>query len=134
MSKIRGLDQKVKDHKDIVFDILSAHKVKTFTVSFDGSGDSGQIEDVSGIDDSILQEKVVGLKRPAMYGVGEDESSYDLQNLIEEVCYDVLETVCGGWEIDSGSYGEFIFNVKDRTVRLDFNERVEDVNSHEYEF
>lgn len=127
------------DLKDILFDILKEKKVKEFTVSFDGSGDSGQIEDIS-LSDKILNAPVDGIKVSAgiQYSGGTATQLYEeakyIRDVIDGVCYKVLEQVCGGWEINEGSYGEFKFDVKNRTVTLDFNERVMDVNSSEYTF
>lgn len=45
------------DLKDILFDLLAKEKVKKFSVTFDGSGDSGQIEDID-LEDNILQKKL----------------------------------------------------------------------------
>ena len=36
-----------------------------------------------------------------------------------------------GWEINEGSYGTFSFDVLNRKISLEFNERVESVNTTE---
>lgn len=129
--KIKGLDEKIVAHKDILFDILASRKVEKFQVSFDGNGDSGQVEDID-LEDYICDLKVDGVSDD---GVSDVESEkITVRDLVENVCYDTLEHTWGGWEIDSGSYGTFTFDVKNRKVHLDFNERIEDVNNHEYEF
>lgn len=138
MGKIKT-SQLIQDNKDILFDILENTDVKEFEVHFDGSGDSGQIEDIS-LDDKILKKKVEG----AMVSSGstwnpitkesttEYEKDVDVRTLIEGICYDILEDSFGGWEINDGSYGEFLFDVKKRKATLKMNERVMDVNSSEY--
>lgn len=124
--------------KDIVFDILQG-KVKQFTASFDGSGDSGQIEDID-LEDAILDIKVEGVKIPngIQYSQEGTKQLWDeaktLRDVIDSVCYESLEEACSGWEINDGSYGEFVFDVKNRKVTLDFNERITDVRSSTYEF
>ena len=72
------------DHKDVVFDILAKHKIEKFEVEFDGSGDSGQIENID-LDDDLLDTEVVSR-----------EEDTTLRSLIETVCYEALEHVCGG--------------------------------------
>lgn len=129
--KIKGLDEKIVAHKDILFDILSAHKVNKFNVSFDGSGDSGGVDDVD-LEEHICNLIVKGVERDGRWE--EEGEKMTVRDVLEEVCYDTLEHTWGGWEIDSGSYGTFTFDVKNRKVHLDFNERIEDVNNHEYEF
>lgn len=138
MGSIKTSDH-VQDLKDILFDLLKKEKVKTFSVSFDGAGDSGQLEQIE-LNDKILKKKVEGVKIPAGTQWGPDgktqlwEDAKTIENVIESVCYEVLEQVCGGWEIDEGSYGGFLFDVKERKVTLDFNERITEVRSREYDF
>lgn len=129
----------IKDHKDLIFDICEREGVKSFTVSFEGSGDSGQIEDV-GLDQKIRKLPVEGAKvsEGTQWLNGNSTTVFrkatDLEDLITSVCYEVLESVCGGWENNDGAYGEFFFDVKKRKVRLDFNERVVESNLTEYRF
>lgn len=131
-------DENTNDLKDILFDLL-ADEVESFTVSFDGSGDSGQIEDIS-LDEKILKKKVDGVKvaNGTMYSVNGPETMWDnaetIRDVVEGVCYQVLTDACSGWEINDGSYGEFNFDVKNRKVSLDFNERITDVRSSTYTF
>lgn len=138
MQKI-NLTKEQRDNKDIIFDILEKKKVNSFTVTFDGSGDSGQIEDIT-LSDKILEWLVEGASvnkgtvwdgTTAVQQIAKDPP---LRDVVEELCYELLEGVCGGWEIDSGSYGEFVFDVNKRSISLDFNERVEEVNSTLYKF
>lgn len=136
--KITPVDTTV-DLKDILFDLLAKEKVKKFAVTFDGSGDSGQIEDVD-LEDNILQKEVEGVRIPNgwQYSTEGKTRIYDdaktIHDIVDGICYDVLEQVSSGWEINSGSYGTFTFDVKKRKVSLDFNERIEDVRTTEYEF
>jgi hypothetical protein len=129
----------IKDNKDLIFDLCEREGVKNFTVSFDGSGDSGQIEGIN-LDSKVLNLPVQGAKvnngtqwsngaRTIMW-----KDANDLEELIESVCYDVLEDACDGWEINDGSYGEFFFDVEERKVRLDFNERIVESKHTGYRF
>lgn len=135
------LEEKLQDKKDILFDILKAKKIKNFTVSFDGGGDSGQIEDVS-LEDKILDEVVEGVSVSDGY-VWDVKSNKSVERLlnnatvrqvIDNICYDVLESHCDGWEINEGSYGTFNFDVSKRKVTLDFNERIIESEYTEYSF
>lgn len=132
-------DAHTTDLKDIVFDLMEEKKIESFTVNFDGSGDSGQVDCIS-LPDEVIEEKVSGVKVPngIRYSSTGTEQMYEdadkISDVIEAVCYQILEQVCSGWEINDGSFGEFTFNVKKRKVSLDFNERVTDVNSSTYSF
>ncbi len=39
------------------------------------------------------------------------------------LAYDFLEETHDGWENSDGAYGDFIFDVAERTITLDYNER-----------
>jgi hypothetical protein len=139
MSKKITTKQHTQDNKDILFDLLENEKIENFEVSFDGSGDSGQIENIS-LDGKILKKKVVG----AILSAGNVwdpitkttsqkwETDVDVEGLIQGICYEVLEDSFGGWEIDDGSYGNFNFDVKKRKMTLEMNERVMEVNTEEF--
>jgi hypothetical protein len=129
----------IQDNKDLIFDLCEREGVKSFTVSFDGSGDSGQIEGIE-LDKKILGLDVEGAKVSEgctwTNGVRTPiwKDAKDLEDLIESVCYDVLETACDGWEINEGSYGEFTFDIEKRKVHLDFNERIVESKHTGYRF
>ena len=76
------------------------------TVKYNGSGDSGYIE-------SNFEEN--GDALPAS---------------IEDWCYRQLEQNFGGWEINEGSDGEFIFNFNEMTIELNHTYNVEE-NAHD---
>ena len=42
---------------------------------------------------------------------------------VECLAYDVLERTHGGWENNDGAYGDITFDVAERTITLDYNER-----------
>lgn len=42
---------------------------------------------------------------------------------IETLAYDFLGQTHGGWENSDGAYGDFTFDVAERTITLDYNER-----------
>jgi hypothetical protein len=65
------------------------------TLSYNGGGDSGYIESSF------------------------DEVSDAVPDSIENWCYEQLENHFGGWEINEGSDGRFIFDFNNSTVNLD---------------
>lgn len=129
----------IKDNKDLIFDLCEREGVDSFTVSFDGSGDSGQIEDID-LEKKLLDIRVEGakIKEGSRWENGSPtivwKNAENLEELISSICYEVLEATCGGWEINEGSYGEFTFDVKKRKVTLDFNERIVESRHTGYRF
>jgi len=136
----------VKDTLDIVYDLLGGVGVESFVVTFDGGGDDGQVEQPSDFEPEESKEKAVSLLDEVVKGArvsdgirwspsGQEQlwkENPKLDDMIVSLCYDTLEGVSSGWEINEGSHGIFRFNVKKREMRLEFNERViEDVK---YEF
>lgn len=120
------IQQAVSRNKVAVFDALAAAGIDTLEVSFDGCNDSGQIEGMlprrAGEMVPLPDVRIAG--HFADYNQdGLVESTAPLQQSIEELCYGFLEMEQGGWEIDEGAFGEFIFDVAARTITLDFNGR-----------
>jgi hypothetical protein len=141
-------ETRAKSTKELVFDALKQSQVREVIVDFDGAGDSGQINDVlykknvgkkEGVSDDTLdnldiegaevvhstkwdkdKDKWVDVMKPAT-----------LRDLIEQLCYDLLEANHGGWEINEGSFGEFHLIVKDNTIELTYNQRVESIETEE---
>jgi len=68
---------------------------------------------------------------------GSDEHVIDqvpLKDAIETLCYDFLEDEHGGWENNDGAFGDFHFDVEDRTVHLAFTERYSDTLTTDHTF
>lgn len=139
--------ENVKSNIDIVFDLLAGVGVESFIVLFDGGGDDGQVDSPSEFKPANSEKKAKALLGETVEGAkvsdgvrwhpgGGQETIWKedptLQNMIESVCYETLENVAGGWEINEGSYGTFHFDVKKRKVNLDFNERVIESNLTQY--
>ena len=57
-----------------------------------------------------------------------------MHDAIERLAYDLLEETHGGWENNEGAYGEFVFDVAERTIRLEYNERVMETEYSEHEW
>ena len=141
---------RVKYHANLLFDTLAQTKVSSIEVSFEGCGDSGQIEAVDytdangkGIDEAYLNKTIVKGSATTAY-MQYDEKTKQLvdgkskegtiREIIEEICYDKLGASHGGWELNEGSYGTFHFDVAGRKVTLEYNERIEEVRTSEESF
>lgn len=141
---------RVKYHSNLLFDTLANTKVFSIEVAFEGCGDSGQIEavdytDANGkrIDEAYLNKTIVKGSEKTSYHKWDEKKKMlvttepregNVREIVEEICYDKLGASHGGWEINEGSYGTFHFDVPTRKVRLEYNERIEEVRSSEESF
>ena len=49
------------------------------------------------------------------------------------MAYRFLDQTHDGWENDDGAYGEFTFDVAERSITLEYNERYIETHYHEHE-
>jgi hypothetical protein len=115
-------------NKAALFDALAAAGITSVLVHFDGSGDSGQIENIDATAGDQPAEIPNGNIEIAQVRWGDaniERTSSSVRDAIESLAYDFLEQTHGGWENNEGAYGEFTFDVAQRTITLDYNERVE---------
>ena len=125
-------------NKTALFDVLEAANITEVTVSFDGEGDSGQIEDLLawvGREHIPLQGITVVFQQ---FERGSEHhvvsTDYPVAEAIEDLCYDYLAETYGGWGDNDGAYGEFRFNVAERTIELEFNGRFTDTYTEHHSF
>ncbi|MFH7812422.1 MULTISPECIES: DUF6878 family protein [Acetobacter] len=112
-------------NRRIVFATLALHGITQVKVSFNGEGDSGQIEDITVTpeDQADILQREIAMKTTSWPDADVTQVSGSLNDAIENVCYDALAQTHGGWENNAGAYGDIIFDVPERTVTLEFNER-----------
>jgi hypothetical protein len=113
-------------NKTAVFDALAAAGITIVVVAFDGYGDSGQIENV----EAKAGDEIVALPSgqveiaSAVWDQAEPESTATtVHDAIERLVFDFLGMTHDGWENSDGAYGDFTFDVAERTITLDYNER-----------
>lgn len=92
---------------------LPRHGAPMIIAEYDGSEDSGTVEDI--------------------YLADDDETALADQSLLtkelsEAVDIAVCEILPGGWEDNEGSVGRVVFNLADRTIRIDHGWREITVN------
>ena len=107
-------------HKfEALINFCKLNGVEEWTIKYSGSGDSGCI------DECILDEKHKKLEMNMnLCDACDIEVMKPLEEVIEEFCYDALETHHGGWEINEGANGEFIY--KDKKIEHTHNRAVEE--------
>lgn len=141
----RARDFLYKYNQECLFKHFRKIKAKEAEITFDGSGDSGQIES-SSIDGKhfIKNSKKSGIVEGfishtcmTFLGDGKLEHGWNvkvcLYEAIEDYCYNILESQHGGWEINAGSFGEFILDARGDSLvtKLTMNERYEDTTTTE---
>ena len=123
-------------NKQIVFTALATAGIHRVTVDYDGSGDSGQIENVEAW--SAANERLPFPSEPGIQLVSENpdhpRANQNLEAAIESVAWDYLDDLYCGWENNDGACGAFVFDVPARTVTLEHNERYTEVNTTSHKF
>jgi hypothetical protein len=113
-------------NKTTLLNALSQAGVTRVTVSFDGYGDSGQIENIdvrAGEDDVTMPAATIEIAE-SVWGEAEPKrSSVSIAAAVESLAYDVLERTHCGWENNDGAYGDIVFDVAEGVITLDYNER-----------
>jgi hypothetical protein len=113
-------------NKAVLLNALALAGVTQVVVTFDGYGDSGQIENVevrAGDDDIAMPAAEIEIAE-AVWGQSEPErSTVSLATAIESLAYDVLERTHCGWENNDGAYGDITFDIAEHRITLDYNER-----------
>lgn len=146
MSDTDRISPEEKSNKEIIFKILKALKIKKVEVSYSGCGDSGQIDyieffksgskpvDINKLTNGLI---ISGIKTSSGWVTPSPNNWFtrnyvdkpptsDIKEVINELCYDLLETYHGGWEINSGSDGQFVFNVPEGKISWSHSEIVEE--------
>ena len=113
-------------NKAALFEALATAGVTLVVVSFDGYGDSGQIENVEvKAGDTVvpMPECTIEIAEAAWDQAEPNRTTISIAEVIERLVYDLLIDTHCGWENNDGAYGDFIFDVAERTITLDYNER-----------
>lgn len=124
-------------NKDRLFDGLIAAGITHVTVSFDGEGDSGQIESIAAWNgETAVDFPEVEIAYAALtWDCPEIEMrELSLEEVVEQLVYDLLSDTHGGWENNDGAYGEFCFDAAARSIHLEFNERFTSSELYSHDF
>ncbi|EAU47778.1 DUF6878 family protein [Salipiger bermudensis] len=124
-------------NKERLFDGLTAAGITHVTVSFDGYGDSGQVESIEAYagDAEVTFPKTQIAYAALTWDDPEVEMrALSLEDVVEQLAYDLLSDTHGGWENNDGAYGEFCFDASARTIHLEFNERFTSSELYTHDF
>lgn len=130
---ITTLTQANERNKVRLFDALNAANISAVTVTFDGEGDSGQIDDIIAYTGDAQTELPKTPLTIEVVSWGTDTAreaeAETLHSAIEDLCYAYLSQQHGGWENNDGAFGEFTIDVTKRTIELEFNGRFSDYST-----
>lgn len=124
-------------NKTALFDALAAAGITRVVVRFDGYGDSGQIEEVSveaNVAAAVLPDATITIAQPSGDRTRLDHVSLPVADVIEALAYGFLADTHDGWENNDGAFGDFIFDVAERSITLDYNERFTDAENFQHSF
>ena len=125
---VRLCKSTLSDNKTALFDVLASARIDTVEVTFNGYANEGQIDgtvaDGEG-GDTNLQSIQVEIARVKWGNQIITRQTLAVKDAIEKLVYDLLEQTYSGWENNQGAYGDFLFDVGERTITLNFNERIE---------
>jgi hypothetical protein len=133
----RHAEELLAANKAVLFDALAVVRIETVTVTFDGYGDSGQIERIdveAGEGTILLPPDRIEIARTTWGSPEIERQTQTVQEAIETLVYDFLRQIHSGWEINDGAYGDFTFDVAERTIKLDYNERYTSSENYIHEF
>ena len=124
-------------NKDRLFDGLMAAGITHVTVTFDGAGDSGQIESIAAWNGDLAVEfpaMEIGYAALTWDNPEIEMRQLSLEDVVEQLAYDFLSDTHGGWENNDGAYGEFCFDATARCIHLEFNERFTSSELYTHDF
>lgn len=125
-------------NKAALLHALGGAAIAKVIVRFDGSGDSGQVEEVTAFGEDgaerPLPETHVELQKISFGEDAPTNLSEPLGEAIETLAYSLLQSSHGGWENNEGAYGEFTFDVAANLITLDHNERYETSQHFSHQF
>jgi len=127
-------------NKAALFDALAAAGITVVVVTFDGGSDEGQIESIEAkhADEALeFPDQQIELQHAVMDATRQtriNALAHSFPEAITDLVYVYLGQVQEGWEDGEGAYGDFTFDVENRTITLDFNERFIDSENSTYEF
>jgi len=124
-------------NKATLLSALALAGVTHVVVSFDGYGDSGQIEDIearNGDDPVPMPGAMIELLEDVSAQSEAQRSTVKIEVAVESLAWDVLEGTHSGWENDQGAYGEIVFDVAANSITLDYNQRYEASDNFTHSF
>ena len=120
-----------------VLSVCKASDYARIVVTFDGCGDSGQIEDMDFQFNDSMPPKHPATRSIGVFDVQEGFAHHEgrwepiikqkeltLADALEIITYDILNANIPGWEINEGTSGTVTYDMDAGAIRCEFSERV----------
>lgn len=106
-------------NREILFNALQELGVTSVTVVYEGSGDSGGIEDFSILPEGISPEKEIIVWNAVWGNDVPEEKRLNIKEVIENSSMAIVAFDHGGWENNEGGGGEVTWDVATRAISLE---------------
>jgi hypothetical protein len=111
---------------------LARTGITTLTMSYNGEGDSGDIEDIE-IQGAETAPKTGEALDEALKMFPEETNAY-ARFCVEELKDRAFEILPAGFEINEGGYGQIVLDCENNKVRIEHNERIMEIRYDEQEW
>ena len=128
-------EKELKEKVDVFKNKLKDLKIESFRVEYSGSGDSGEIDEISYEPKDLKIEVDVGTWKKfdqQSFEYKETNEPRPLKDFIEDFCYELLEDNHGGWEINEGQSGAIEWDIKDNDLSHNYTTYIEHSESESY--
>jgi hypothetical protein len=128
-------------NKRTLIEFMRDNGINEIVIDFDGSGDSGQMDEVACYPDNkhqLMKTQVSLIRCSHRFADGKWSLIEELvedtaEEVAQEIGYSILENHHGGWEINEGSFGKIRINA-DGSGLLEYHERIIETNYTESQF
>lgn len=130
----------LENYRDQAFAVLTKYGISKVVVTFDGSGDSGQIENIeftslfehpddfyytTAVDLSWVEHQTtIGEFKDGAYVTRPNPNPPNLREMVETLANKVLDASQYDWYNNDGGYGEVIMLPGEGVLHLDMNLRI----------
>ena len=124
-----------KQHVEKLFTHLKILNVHSFSIEFEGSGDDGQIDDITFLDSSDEPIKIPEDSITWVYNEDRGEEQVTLYKCAEDLAYEMLDEAGHDWYNNDGGYGTITITLGEDgkpSVDLSIHIRYTDTDSYQY--
>lgn len=108
--------------KGAMLALLTAHKIVRVHIRYDGSGDSGQIDNITATDADGNRVPILSIS-PINGGASCGGGFASLWDALDDFAWSILGHYHDGFVDNDGGYGTFVIDVPDARITLDHYDR-----------
>lgn len=125
----------ITENKTRLFPLLAAAGIATITVEYEGSGDSGAVENITIVDAEgnpmPLPAGEVTMQSPNWNGKEISEHPAAIDVAVENLAMDAVECRHGGWENNEGGRGSITLDIAGNRIEVEHIDLVESFDAYE---